>query len=525
MARPPFLGPDGKVTQEWRDTYKFRVEHPEFGVHEYVPTIKGLEFHESPFLWTLIEGSRGTGKSMIIRNDAHMRAMSYPGYTYLIVRRTMPELKKSHLKPGMIDAEMRKLGGYFHKTDNIAHYPNGSTGFFSHCETEDDMLKLLSSEYCAVYFDEISTFTWVMVTKIASCVRVPEGSGLLGVVRAGTNPIGVGAAEVRSHFITKDVAPEDDPDYDPADYHNIHTTLDDNPFIDRAQYIKQLSKLPEHIRRAWLDGEWILEGMYFHDFRASWKVKGDDESLLRRYKLGQAIGWHVIEETPTVSNRLREHHSWEQPKNWFSWIQIYRAIDWGFSPDPAVCLWIAVLPNGRAFVFKEKTWRATPARIVAREIVAASAGMRVAETYCDPTMFYNDQATELKSIGDIFEENGVPLTPAVNDRVAAGFAIHEYLSTLLDDDLPKIQIYAYGCPWLIKTIPEMRTHKTDPRKIADGNDHWVIALAYFCMGAVGTSRESHEAATPRWMRKKPKAKHRLGSESVRGSNYRRFGNA
>lgn len=502
--RPPFLGPDGKVTQEWKDAYRFRVEHPQHGVHEYIPTAKGLDFHESSYLNELIEGSRGTGKSMIIRNDAHMRALAYPGFKYLIVRRTMPELKKSHLKPEFLPREMLIFGGTYHKTDHIAFYANGSHGTFAHCETEDDMLKLLSSEYDAIYFDEVSTFTWTMFTKIASCCRVAEGSGLTAIIRAGTNPIGVGAAEVRSHFITKDVNLEDDQDYNPDEWHNISTTLEDNPFIDRVQYIKQLKKLPEHIQRAWLGGEWILEGMYFHDFKAT----------------KSSLPWHVVEETPQISNRLREMHQWEGRKGWFNWIQIYRAVDWGFSPDPAVCLWIAVLPNGRAFVFKEKVWRSTPARVVAQEIVKASDGMRIAETYCDPTMFYGKEATELTSIGDIFEVNGVPLTPAINDRAQAGFAIHEYLTTILEDGLPKVQIYIYGCPWLIKTIPEMRTHKTDPRKIADGNDHFVIALAYFCMGAVGNSRESYEISTPRWMRpKKSTTLRKLGWESVKPRRY------
>lgn len=468
----------------------FRVESPDGSkvLINYEPTDKQLQFHQSITPNCIIEGSRGTGKSLCIRMDAHMRALAYPGYAYLILRRTMPELKKSHL--GFMDAEMKAFGGHYHKTDNIAYYPNGSKGYFSHCEDEAAVLNLLSSQYAIIYFDEISTFTAEMIAKIGACVRVDEGSGLLALVRGGTNPIGVGASYVRQYYITKDVPLEENPDYIAADFEAIHTTLADNPHIDREQYIKRLSTLPEHIRRAWLDGEWIIEGAYFHDYKPA--------------KEGQS--WHVTSVFPKIKDR----HATELP-----WMQVYRALDWGFSPDPCVCLWVAVLPNSRAFVLKERHWKSTPARQVAKDIKEDSTGLRIVDTYCDPTMFSGSEATDLTSIGDIFESNGVPLTKSKNDRAAAGFAIHEYLNTILDDGLPQIQIYSEGCPMLLRTLPEMRTDKHDPRKIANGNDHWTIALAYFCLGRTGVSRETLTAALPRWMKPKKSTIKRLGASSVR----------
>ena len=507
--RPQFLEADGKtITQAWKDAFTFKVEHPQFGTHIYVPTAKGLDFHESDYPNEIIEGPRGTGKSTILRNDAHMRALSCPNYNYLIIRRTMPELKKSHLRANLLPNEMRKIGGTYHKTDHIATYPNGSTGQFGHCETEDDMMKLLSSEYDAIYFDEITTFTWTMITKVASCVRVAEDSGKIGIVRGGTNPLGIGASDVKRYFIDRNVTPEEDAEYDPNEFHSIKTVLDDNPYIDKKQYIKRLSNLPEHVRRAWLDGEWIVEGAYFHDFKPMKDKKP----------------WHVTGAFPIVRNHSLMSFNWYSREveqgDAFNWIQIYRAIDWGFSPDPCVCLWIAVLPNTRAFVFKERTWHSTTAKQVAADIKTESRGMRIVDTYCDPTMFSGSDATEHVSIGDIFEDNGVPLYPAINDRAAAGFAIHEYLNTILEDEHPKIQIYDAGCPMLIRTFPEMRVHKTDPRKIADGNDHWVIALAYYCMGRVGVSKECEVTVNKPWMRKKQDAKAmKLGRESVRNARF------
>lgn len=502
MTRPPFYAPDGTFpSPAWTAQYGFRVTSPQGKVvHSYTPSPKQLDYHESTAPNCILEGSRGTGKSLCLRNDCHMRALAYPGYTYLIVRRTFGELRKSHLR--FMAQEMAAMGGTFHKTDAIAHYPNGSQGFYASCESEDEMMKLLSSEFCLIVLDEITTFTWTMVSKIGSCLRVPDGSGLSALLRGGTNPIGVGAAEVKRYFISKDVTPEEDPEYHPDDYQAIHTTLDDNPFIDRQQYIRRLSNLPEHIRRAWLDGEWIVEGAYFHDYKP--------RIILAN---GENIAWHVANEMPLVPSRAGEGTLLDP----FRWLQFYRAIDWGFSPDPCICLWIAALPNGRSFVLKERTWRSTTARVVAEQIVKESEGMRVVETFCDPTMFFGKEATENTSIGDIFESNGVPLTPSRNDRAAAGFAIHEYLNTILDDGLPKLQIFDYQCPMLVRTIAEMRVDKNHPEKIADGNDHYVIGLSYYCIGRPGISREELLTATPRWMRPNPNkcVVSRLGSESVR----------
>lgn len=501
--RPALDGCDGLCERCF--IRRFFVTHPLYGDHEYIPTDKQLEFHTCPAPNVMLEGARGTGKSVAIRNDAHMRAMAVPGLTYLIIRRTMPELRKTHLK--FIDMEMKRLGGRFNKTEGIAYYPNGSLGFFGHCETEDDVMKLLSSEYAVIYFDEITTFTQKQIQDIGTCCRVPEGSGLLALIRSGTNPIGVGADFIRSYYIAKDVDPMEDDEYNPDDFVAISTKMEDNPHIDEKQYRKKFAGMPEHIRQAWLEGEWIMEGAYFSDFKPV--VKGPD---------GVAeVEWHVIKKLPKIKHEGRLVPFYEfvnQP-----WVKVYRAVDWGFFPDPACCLWVAILPSGREIVFHEDTWFRHTAANVAEKIKEQSEDMRIAETFCDPRMFDNEEATG-HSVGGIFEMNGVPLTKSKNDRAAAGFAIHEHLNTIMEDGFPKLQIYVpgpkRGCFMLYKTMPTLRMDKNDPRKIADGNDHWTIALAYFCMVLIAASKHTFTAARPKWMKKKQTAdKYVLGRHNIR----------
>lgn len=475
------------------DPVLFEIRNPDGDVvYSYAPTPKQLIFHTTNVPNCIMEGSRGTGKSVAIRNDAHMRALAVPGISYLIIRRTMPELRLSHLK--YIDSEMTKLGGRFNKTEGIAYYPNGSLGFFTHCETEADMMRLLSSEFAIIYFDEITTFTRDMITKISTCIRVPEGSGITALIRGGTNPIGEGADYVYSYYISKEVDPEDDPEYNPTHYLAIHMTLEDNEqHLDMKQYRQKFSHLPDQIRRAWLDAEWLIQGAYFMDFRPK------DENKQP---------WHVTPHLPTVQGVMFTD---------IPWIKIYRAIDWGFHPDPAVCLWIAALPDGREIVFKERTWYRTRAADVACHIKEESYGMKIAETYCDPSIFVNSEATG-SSVGDIFEMNGVPLVKSSNNRAAAGFAIHEHLNTILPDGLPKLQIWQpdrwQGAAMLIKTFPMLRMDKNDPTKIANGQDHWVIALAYYCMALVGPSSPVPKRDTRLFRQPKMAQTHVLGSRNI-----------
>lgn len=75
----------------------------------YVPTLALRPFHASRKPNCLLHGGRGGGKSHGLRYDFHMRAVTIPDFPYLIVRRTMPELRRSHLM--FLTREMAKLGG------------------------------------------------------------------------------------------------------------------------------------------------------------------------------------------------------------------------------------------------------------------------------------------------------------------------------------------------------------------------------------------------------------------------------
>lgn len=445
----------------------------------YDPWPHQLKFHESQTPNLLAFGTRGTGKSSMLRWDAIMRCLMIPHFRAIILRRTMPQLRESHLND--IGREMELLGGDYLAGTFIAKFPNGSSISFRHCETIADVESFLSSQYGAIYFDEISTFTLEMFLKISAAARAPEGAGYSAVVRAGSNPLGIGAEWMKRWFIDKDVDYSEYDSYNPDDYEMQFSTLEDNPSMNRKDYEKRLRNLPEHVRRAWLLGEFVIEGAYFGNFRK---------------RASDMTPWHVLDEQPLYEGRPL----WQYP-----WISVYRAVDWGYSPDPAVCLWIAYLPNKKAYVIKEKMWKETLAEDVARDIVRLSEGMNIVETYADPTMGIKTGAAAF-SVAEQFEMNGVPLTLAVNDRTKYGYSVQEFLNRLIDGT-PQLQIVEYAAPNLVRTFPMMRMHDTDPTKLADGEDHFVVALAYFCMSQPAPALNPAQPVQKFWMT--PKKQRRM----------------
>lgn len=455
----------------------------------YVPTEKGIEYHQRTESNVLFYGGRGSAKSTTGRWDAHMRALSIPNYKYVILRRTFPELEKTHLYA--LPREIKLLGGSYNITKHIANYPNGSTGFFSHCNTEEDVLNLLGGEFYLALFDEVSTFEWEHFIKLASSVRTPQNVNCGAFVRALTNPMGMSAQKIQQYFIDKDVDPEEDHDYNPFDWYAIKANLEDNPYLP-IEYKKRFSGLPEHVRKAWVDGEFSMENALFN---------------LEPNREGKP--YHVIHDIDL--------------EKILKYATVYRAIDAGWFPDPTIVLWIAHLGN-RHIVFNEmidyKTTAAEWAEKIKDEDRRLGVG-RVAMTYCDPSMDINTTA-DIKTIKEIYEANGIPMECSINKRDVFATAIHTVLAEDADENTPRIQFYVngrQGCPYLVRTIPQMRYDQKRPAFMADHkDDHAVVALAYYVMSHSSDPRQAGPGVLGLrpWQKMKSTEQYLLGRYNIRG---------
>ena len=464
----------------------------------YAPNSAGQNaYHRSTRPYCIMYGNRGGGKSHCGRNDAHVRALSHPGFRYAILRRTYPELQKTHLIH--MDREMKLLGGYFNKSEKIAYYPNGSQGFFAYCEGEEDVLKLLSAEFDLMFFVELSTFPWEMFMKLSTSCRVKKDSGLIAMVRGGTNPLGISAQEILHYFVDKDVDPEEDADYDANDWEAIKVQAEDNTNLDVEQYQKRFSGMSAHVKKAWVLGEFSMEDALF-DVKEVKRIYNEAGEVV------DTIPYHYIESLDVEALASKA--------------QIYRAYDHGYSPDPAVCLWIAHLGK-RFIVFHEAIWYKTVVEDIAAEMkqIDRELGIkRVITTFADPTIGFHT-GSDIYTIKDKFELAGVPIDLSINSRELYASAIHSALAAEVDTHVPKLQIWKKGCPYLVKTLPKQQYDPKHPLRMANTKtDHATIALAYFL---ISTDSMDRNAAKPQvsqrpWM-KVEKRDWILGTEGVRDS--------
>ena len=429
------------------------------------------------FLW----GDRGGGKSKLARPFAHAMAMACPGLKYAFLRRNMPDLRKNHLI--YVGPEMRRLGGDYHETYGQANYANGSIGFYSQCEDARDVEKIVGAEVALLFVDEAPQIHWDHLRTIGPSLRVPKvATGQRAPYRTCTvymgNMIGDSIDEMCKYFIDKDVDPTYDPEYNPADFTAIEIFLKDNPYLDPVEYRKQFAGIPEHFRKAWIDG-----------------VRMDSRTLFDIKKTKDGKPYHYIQELPTVDG---------VPLLRVPWVQLYRAFDMGYFPDPAVCVWLAVIGR-RIIAVREETWFRTIARDLAAKMIETHTEL-VGDTPCGMTYVDPDIAIKTGSdtvtVMDTLEMAGVPCEASINDRTLYADAIHGLLGEEIEPGVPRLQIYEPGCPLLAKYLPKMRWDEKNPRKMADHKfDHWIVALAYFAIssGVLSLTAESPSQKDPLWM--------------------------
>jgi hypothetical protein len=391
----------------------------------------------------------------------------------------MKQLEQSHLQD--INQEMDMLGGYYHGTKHCAFYPNGSKLFFSYVGHAGDALNLLSAQFLAAYYDELSVIPWDYFVKLNASVRVAgvqKDKGLKAVVRGATNPLGESAAEVIKYFVTQEVEWEEQDDYDPSEWGHVRIDMEDNPDLDIEQYRKRFANAPEHVKAAWLRGEYMEANTLF---------------TFHPTKDGQP--YHVIRELD-IDNLIKK-------------ARIYRAFDYGYNPDPAYCCWIAHLGH-RYIVFHEKKWNGKIIPEIAQSIKEEDEMLgitKVVTTFCDPSIDIHT-GHDVRTMKGIFEDCGIPMECSVNNREHFAAVIHTALAEEAEPGVPRLQIYdghsAYlpGAKYMIRSIPLQHFDEKHPLRLADQtHDHPVVSLAYFLMSHSADEQKTFaERVVPRWMR-------------------------
>ena len=105
-------------------------------VIEYTPTWKQTRFLNAKHRHVCYGGARGGGKSWVVRLDAMIKALKFPGIKLLIVRRTYQELRNNHVQPLR---EMLHGIAVYNESKKLFTFRNGSTIALGYCATDYDL--------------------------------------------------------------------------------------------------------------------------------------------------------------------------------------------------------------------------------------------------------------------------------------------------------------------------------------------------------------------------------------------------
>jgi phage terminase large subunit len=248
--------------------------------------------------------------------------------------------------------------------------------------------------------------------------------------------------------------------YNARDYDFIRARIEDNPiYANDMEYRRSLETLPEHLRRAFLDGDWnVFAGQYFDGFD---------------------IGRHTARPEDL---RLEQ---W-----WPRWI----SIDWGFQ-HPSAVYWHCAVPGSARFqprqsvsgassgnrpqdaaagsgprivTYREFVQNGLSPGMLAQAIAERSGRERISEVFLSPDAFAHrtSEASIAEQLGEVLLANGLPRpTPADDDRVGGWQLMYQLLES-------NSWLISETCSKLIECIPQLvrdDCRQEDIRKV-DGDD-------------------------------------------------------
>jgi len=374
--------------------------------------------------------------------EAVRYCLDYPGVDVIILRRTMPDLKrtvidkfKTQVPKWWYEKGSQELGT-LNESDHICYWPpNPETGlqsklWFGAIEKESQMGKFLSTEYAFIGFEELGEFPFLVFDAMVGRNRTPIPN-VRCTVGAATNPMGIGWGWIKRLWVDKLPVRGMDPEkYDAADYEYFHSTVDQNPIYSETEqgreYIKLLEASPNRDRIRWgkLDA---VSGQYFANWDPARHIVGGPQSHYQK--------------SDFVFNSWRPY--------WMGW-------DYGFGHYAVITFWTKALRNPRFEGDKPKVVNITIAELVLQEKTPEEQAMAVLQKI---PRTYDEHGTETgyqwnidqihlswerfnKStkdkygniisiadmIGDLFAEHGLPRPSRSNtDRVSGWTKMYSML--------------------------------------------------------------------------------------------------
>ncbi|MHB8503693.1 MAG: hypothetical protein ACYDCG_00310 [Candidatus Acidiferrales bacterium] len=420
-------------------TGKRRLDLDDF----YKPFPQQRLFHDSTAKYRLFGGAAGPGKTKALLWEAIRQARRVPGSDGLLLRRTYGELESSLLAYFRRDVP-REFYKKYNESRRIVTWRNGSTTRFGYCRNENDVYRYQGAEFLFIGLDELTHFTLKQWQFLTSRNRCPVPGSRCSMAGA-TNPGNIGHAWVKALWI--DHKPPTDYVqsglYNPEDYKFIPARLADNPiYANDAEYRHTLAALPEHLRKAFLDGDWnVFAGQYFDIFDYGRHTARPEEIRLEAW--------------------------------WPRWI----SIDWGFQ-HPSAVYWHCAVPGSAGFqpagfvgsAGRENRWQDAGAtkssrivtyrefvqnglspRMLAQGIAERSGRENISEVFLSPDAFAHRtaEASIAEQLGDVLIANGLPRpSPADDDRIGGWQFMYQMLES-------NAWVITENCTKLIECMPTL----------------------------------------------------------------------
>ncbi len=423
----------------------------------YDPFPRQEQFHRSPAKYRLFGGAAGPGKTKALLWEAILKAHEAPGCDTLLLRRTFPELESSLLAYFRRDVP-RSLYRSFHESKRLVTWHNGSTTRFGFCRFDNDVYQYQGAEFLFIGLDELTHFTfaqWQFLTSRNRC-SVP---GTFPCMAGATNPGNTGHAWVKALWIDK-VPPagmENAAAYDPREYDFIAAHLSDNPiYAHDASYRRTLEALPDHLRRAFLEGDWeVFAGQFFDNFDRGRHVIRPDELRLESwwprwisidwgFQHPSAVYWHCAVPAEERNSKFETRNS-PNPNFEFQ--------DSNFGAAPRQYPFI--------FTYREFVQQQLTPRMLAQAIVEHSGREPIAEIFLSPDAYAarTSETSIADQMGEIFAANGLPHPARAENERINGWQL---MYSLLQDGR---WLIAENCQALIACLPTLICDETNAEDI------------------------------------------------------------
>jgi hypothetical protein len=231
-----------------------------------------------------------------------LRRLNYPNTTGLILRRTYPELYKSHIIK--LFEEMPATRNWWNEQRKEVTFPNGSRLFFGSAEHEKDMSAFYSAEFADIMVDEAQEFSQGELERLTGSNRCTSNNDLVpkmlytfmpGISEAGLPPKGLNY--LKRVLVDEQLRDEESlskwkfiqafawdniewarkplgrDGFTESDFYAWPEQKRKEYFLANTEFGATLASLSsKELREAWLDGKWnVFQGQYFDN----WKYERD----------------------------------------------------------------------------------------------------------------------------------------------------------------------------------------------------------------------------------------------------------